>query len=216
MCAGAEITCSAVRPIECHSPMKPRYFTSPARFRAWLEKYHHAASELWVGFYKKDSGKPSITWPEAVDVALCFGWIDGIRKSIDETGYTIRFTPRKQSSTWSVVNIRRMNELAMLGATHPAGLRAFERRKEEKSGIYAYENKDSAAFEAAQEKQFRARRSAWKFFQTQAPWYRRTATWWVISAKKEETRLKRLEALIQNSENGRTLPHLTRRIKLPI
>lgn len=186
------------------------YFTSAARFREWLEKHHPAAPELWVGFYKKDSGKPSMTWPEAVDVALCFGWIDGIRKRIDATAYTIRFTPRKSGSIWSTVNIGRMQELTRLGLTQPAGLVAFERRKEEKSGVYAYENKNSAVFQAAHEKQFRAHKNAWKFFQAQAAWYRRTATWWVISAKKEETRLQRLETLVQHSENNRTLPQLTR------
>ena len=194
--------------------MEPTFFANPAAFRAWLEKHAHAASELLVGFYKRDSGKASITWPEAVDAALCFGWIDGLRKSIDATAYTIRFTPRKSASTWSSVNIGRMQELSRLGLVHPAGLRAFEQRREEKSGIYAYENKNNAVFEAVQEKRFRARKDAWKFFQTQAPWYRRTATWWVISAKREETRMKRLETLILHSENSRTLPQLTRQPKL--
>ncbi len=194
--------------------MEPSYFANPARFHAWFEKHSSTASELLVGFYKRDSGKTSITWPEAVDVALCFGWIDGVRKSLDGTAYTIRFTPRKSASTWSAVNIGRMQELTRLGLVLPAGLRAFERRKEEKSGIYAYENKNNAVFEAAQEKRFRARRNAWKFFQAQAPWYRRTATWWVISAKREETRMKRLETLMLHSENSRMLPQLTRQPKL--
>lgn len=196
---------------EIHSPMEPAYFTSAAEFRTWLEKHHDGTQELWVGFYKKVSGKPSMTWPESVDVALCFGWIDGIRKSIDTNAYTIRFTPRKSNSTWSAVNIHRMKELPSQGLVQSAGLRAFERRKQEKSGIYAYENRSSATFGAAHEQQFQTHNNAWKFFLAQAPWYRKTATWWVISAKKEETRLRRLEALIQHSEHSRTLPQLTRR-----
>jgi uncharacterized protein YdeI (YjbR/CyaY-like superfamily) len=154
-----------------------------------------------------------MTWPESVDVALCFGWIDGVRKSIDTTAYAIRFTPRKPSSTWSSVNIRRMKELTALGLVQPSGLRAFERRSETKSGIYAYENRNSAEFSDAQTQKFKANREAWKFFQSQAPWYRKTATWWVISAKKEETRLKRLDTLIRYSERGETIPQLTRKPK---
>ncbi len=165
--------------------MEPIYFATSAKFRAWLEKHHPASSEILVGFYKRDSGKPSMTWPQAVDVALCFGWIDGIRKRIDATAYTIRFTPRKSGSIWSAVNIRRMQELTRLGLIQTAGLTAFERRKEEKSGVYAYENKNSAVFQAAHEKQFRAHKNAWKFFQTQAPWYRRTATWWSLARRKK-------------------------------
>jgi uncharacterized protein YdeI (YjbR/CyaY-like superfamily) len=156
-----------------------------------------------------------MTWPESVDVALCFGWIDGIRKSIDVTAYAIRFTPRKPGSTWSTVNIRRMKELTALGLVQSAGLKAFERRDEDKSGIYAYENRNSAALGTAHEKHFQSHKNAWRFFLAQAPWYRKTATWWVISAKKEETRLKRLETLIQYSENGQTLPQLTRKPKRP-
>ncbi len=189
------------------------FFTSPAQLRAWLKNNHELASELWVGFYKKATGKGSITWPEAVDAALCFGWIDSIRKSIDETAYVNRFTPRKSSSTWSAVNIQRVNEMTRLGLMQPAGLRAFELRQEEKSGIYSYENRDSATFSAAYEKRFRVHEAAWTFFKAQAPWYRRTATWWVISAKKEETRLKRLDSLIQHSDDGHRLPHLTRKPK---
>lgn len=189
------------------------FFPSPTTFRAWLQKHHRSAQELWVGFFKRGSGKPSMTWPESVDVALCFGWIDGVRKSIDATAYTIRFTSRKQGSVWSSVNIRRMQELTPLGLVQAAGLDAFERRSETKSGIYAYENRDIAEFGDAHARKFKANRDAWKFFQAQAPWYRKTATWWAISAKKEETRLKRLDTLIRHSENSRTLPQLTRKPK---
>ena len=193
--------------------MDPTYFTSPARFRAWLQKHHPAAQECWVGFYKRGSGKPSMTWPESVDVALCFGWIDGVRKSIDTTAYAIRFTPRKPGSTWSTVNIRRIQELTVLGLVQPAGLEAFARRSDANSGIYAYENRQSAEFADDQAKKFKANRIAWRFFQAQAPWYRKTATWWVISAKKEETRLKRLDTLIRHSEQGEAIPQLSRKPK---
>lgn len=168
-----------------------------------------------MGFYKRGSGKPSMTWPESVDVALCFGWIDGVRKSIDTTSYAIRFTPRKRSSTWSSVNIRRMQELTTLGLVQPSGLKAFECRSEMKSGIYAYENSDSAEFADALARKFKANREAWKFFLSQAPWYRKTATWRVISAKKEETRQRRLDTLIRHSERGETIPQLTRKPSPP-
>ena len=194
-------------------PMKPAFFTTPSEFRAWLEEHHHKAQELWVGFYKKSSGKPSIAWPEAVDEALCHGWIDGQRKGIDDISYTIRFTPRKPRSTWSAVNVKRVGELVDLGLMRPAGLKAFEERTEEKSGIYAYEQENAAELDDAYEQQFRANKKAWDFFQSQAAWYRRTAIWWVISAKREETRLKRLATLIENSEQARTIPPLTRRTR---
>lgn len=192
-------------------PMEPTFFATPSEFRAWLEEHHHKAQELWVGFYKKSSGKPSITWPEAVDEALCHGWIDGVRKGIDDVSYTIRFTPRKPRSTWSAVNVKRARELASQGLMRPTGLKAFEERTEEKSGTYSYEQENAAGLDDAYEQQFRANKKAWDFFQSQAAWYRRTATWWVISAKKEETRQKRLATLIENSEQGRTIPQLTRR-----
>jgi uncharacterized protein YdeI (YjbR/CyaY-like superfamily) len=195
------------------APMKPTFFATPSEFRDWLAEHHDNSQELWVGFYKKGSGEPSITWPEAVDEALCFGWIDGVRKSIDDVSYTIRFTPRKPRSIWSAVNIKRAQELTNLGRMRPAGLRAFEERTAEKSGIYAYEQKNAAEFDAASEQQFRANKQAWDFFQAQAAGYRRTAIWWVISAKKEETRRKRLATLVEDSEHGRTIAPLTRRTK---
>jgi uncharacterized protein YdeI (YjbR/CyaY-like superfamily) len=193
--------------------MNPTYFTSPVEFRAWLQKHHPKAGECWVGFYKRSSGKPSMTWPESVDAALCFGWIDGVRKGIDATAYAIRFTPRKPGSIWSSVNIRRMQELTALGLVQPAGMEAFARRSEAKSGIYAYENRSSTEFTDAQARKFKGNREAWKFFQAQAPWYRKTATWWVISAKKEETRQRRLNSLIQHSEQGEPIPRLNRKPK---
>jgi uncharacterized protein YdeI (YjbR/CyaY-like superfamily) len=187
---------------------KPTFFPTPSDFRAWLEAHHGKFPELVVGFYKKDSGKPSITWPESVDAALCFGWIDGVRRSIDETSYTIRFTPRRPTSTWSAVNIKRVGQLKKMSLMHQAGLKAFAARSAKKSGIYSYEQRKSAKFTREQEKQFRANKSAWEFFRSQAPWYQRVTTYWVISAKKEETKLKRLSVLIDHSQNRRTLPQL--------
>jgi len=163
-----------------------------------------------VGFYKKDSGKPSITWPEAVDQALCFGWIDGVRKSLNATSYVIRFTPRKPSSTWSAVNIARAKELSAQGLMNPAGLRAFDKRSDEKSAIYSYEQRKSAKLEDTHEKEFRANKTAWDFFQSQPPWYRRITTYWIVSAKKEETRAKRFATLIECSERQRPVPPLER------
>jgi uncharacterized protein YdeI (YjbR/CyaY-like superfamily) len=189
-------------------PPKPTFFPTPSDFAAWLEAHHDKFHELLVGFYKKSSGKPSITWPESVDAALCFGWIDGVRRSIDETSYTIRFTPRRPTSTWSAVNIKRAKQLQKTGLMHPAGLKAFAARSEKKSGIYSYEQRKSAKFTREQEKLFRANKSAWKFFRSQAPWYQRLTTYWVVSAKKEETKLKRLSVLIDHSRNRRTLPRL--------
>jgi uncharacterized protein YdeI (YjbR/CyaY-like superfamily) len=188
-------------------PPKPTFFPTPSDFRAWLEASHDKSRELLVGFYKKDSRKSSITWPESVQVALCFGWIDGIRKSIDETSYTIRFTPRKPTSNWSSINIKFVQELTKKGLMHPAGLKAFAARNEKKS-IYSYEQRKSPHFTSEQEKQFRANKAAWDFFRSQAPWYQRVTTFWVISAKREETKLKRLSELIRHSQNRRTLPGL--------
>jgi uncharacterized protein YdeI (YjbR/CyaY-like superfamily) len=190
--------------------MEPTFFAAPSALRAWLEEHHDRAREVWVGFYKKGSGKPSITWPEAVDEALCFGWIDGVRKGIDDVSYTIRFTPRKARSIWSAVNVKRAEELTRLGLMRPAGLGAFEARAAEKSGIYAYEQRDAAELGEEYERRIRDNRAARDFFQAQAASYRRTAIWWVISAKREETRLKRLATLIDDSAHGRTIRPLTR------
>jgi uncharacterized protein YdeI (YjbR/CyaY-like superfamily) len=188
----------------------PIFFRTPSDFRSWLELHHDKFHELFVGFHKKSSGKPGLTWPESVDAALCFGWIDGIRKSIDETSYMIRFTPRKSTSTWSAINIRRVRELTKLGLVHPTGLKAFAARSAKKSGVYSYEQRKHARFTAAQLKQFRANKSAWEFFRSQAPWYQTVTAYWVLSAKKEETKRKRLASLIRYSADRRTLPQLTR------
>lgn len=192
------------------SHTKALFFPTPADFRAWLEQHHSAESELHVGFYKRDSGRPSITWPESVDCALSYGWIDGVRNTIDEISYRIRFTPRKPTSTWSAINVKRVAELTSLGLMHAAGMKAFEARKGDKTGIYAYEQRKSAKLSTAYKKQFRANKKAWAFFQSQPPWYQRTATYRVISAKQEETRQKRLGQLIQDSAAGRMIKELSR------
>jgi len=189
--------------------IKIEFFASASKFRQWLAANHERATELWVGFYKKGSGKPSLTWPESVDEALCFGWIDGIRKGVDDISYTIRFTPRRPRSIWSAVNVKRAQELTKLGLMQPAGLAAFQKRREDRSRVYAYEQQERMLDEAY-EKKLRANNKAWAFFQTQPAWYQRTASWWVISAKKEETRLKRLATLIADSAAGRTIAPLTR------
>src|ERR1700689_580656 len=191
-------------------PPKPPFFSSPSAWRAWLEKHHAQSEELWVSFYKRDSGRPSITWPEAVDGALCFGWIDGIRKSIDDISYKIRFTPRKPRSVWSAINVRRASELSTLGMMHLAGLAAFQRRDGDRSEIYSYEQRKKAELPAAYIRKFRAYPGAWKFLQSQPAGYQRICSWWVISAKKEETRLKRLAALIEHSGQERRIPPLAR------
>jgi uncharacterized protein YdeI (YjbR/CyaY-like superfamily) len=189
--------------------MEPTFFATPEDFRAWLEAHHGTESELLVGFRKKGSGRPSITWPESVDQALCFGWIDGVRRRIDDGSYSIRFTPRKQRSTWSAVNVRRVEELTELGLMRPAGVAAFERRSDDRTAIYAYEQRRTARLDGEQERRFKADPRAWKWFQAQPAGYRRTATYWVISAKRPQTRERRLEQLIEDSAAGRTIRSLT-------
>src|ERR1039458_1832063 len=161
-------------------PLKPHFFPSPSEWRAWLEQHHADTQELWVGLYKRESGRLSITWPEAVDGALCFGWIDGVRKSLDAISYKIRFTPRKPHSVWSAVNVKRATELSTLGLMHAAGLAAFQKREGKRSEVYSYEQRKGAKLPPAYEKRFRAQPDAWKFFEAQPPGYRRTASWWVI------------------------------------
>lgn len=178
--------------------MKPRFFRTSFDFRKWLEKNHATARELWVGFYKRDSGRPSITWPESVDEALCFGWIDGIRKRLDEISYKVRFTPRRRGSIWSPANIKRAGELAKEKRMFPAGLKAFEARREYRSGIYSYEQRPAELVERHAQL-MKKNKAAWDFFQAQSPAYRKMASWWIVSAKKEETRLMRLKKLIQLS-----------------
>ncbi|HZQ11049.1 MAG TPA: YdeI/OmpD-associated family protein [Anaerolineae bacterium] len=188
--------------------MKPTFFKSADEFRQWLAQHHAQAQELWVGFYKTKSGKGGITYQEALDQALCYGWIDAIRKSIDDTRYTIRFVPRKPKSIWSVVNTKRVGELTKLGLMQPSGLKVFEERDLKQTKKYSFEQ-SNPQLDAASAKKLKANEKAWEFFQSQAPTYQRAANWWVISAKKEETRAKRLEKLIQDSENGKRLAHLT-------
>jgi uncharacterized protein YdeI (YjbR/CyaY-like superfamily) len=166
----------------------PAFYATPDAWRAWLEAHHGDAREHWVGFHKRDSGRESITWPEAVDQALCFGWIDGIRRRIDDASYMIRFTPRKRTSRWSIA--------------------AFEARTVE--GRYSYEQRDAAAFDPERERRLRADAAAWEYFSRQAPWYRRTATHWVMSAKREETRDRRLARLIADCAAGRPTGPLAR------
>jgi uncharacterized protein YdeI (YjbR/CyaY-like superfamily) len=189
--------------------MKITYFKNPGDFRKWLSKNHDRQHELMVGFYKVGSGRPSITWPESVDEALCYGWIDGIRRRIDDESYSIRFTPRKPTSTWSAVNIRRVAELKEKGLMQPAGLAAFERRKENRSGIYAYEQR-TADLPAEYEKQMKKNKPAWNYFTAQPASYRKAANWWVVSAKRDETRQKRLRELIEYSGKQEHIPQFLR------
>jgi uncharacterized protein YdeI (YjbR/CyaY-like superfamily) len=189
--------------------LKATFFATPQEFRAWLEENHETATELLVGFHKKGSGKPSVTWPESVEQALCFGWIDGVRRSLGDESYTIRFTPRKPSSTWSRVNLDKVEKLKRRGLMLPAGLRAYDERREGKMGIYSYEQREAAELPAAYEERLRGDSAAWKFWTSRPPSYRKAAVWWVVSAKTEETRQRRLASLIQHSQSGRTVPPLT-------
>jgi uncharacterized protein YdeI (YjbR/CyaY-like superfamily) len=189
----------------------PTFFVTAGELRAWFERNHTTQTELLVGFYKRGSGRPSITWQELVDEELCFGWIDGVRQGIDEVSYSNRITPRQPRSTWSAINIARAKELIRLGRMHSAGMAAFERRTEERSAIYSYEQRNSARLDPGAERSFRAKKKAWTFFQAQAPGYRQGATWWVVSAKREETRKKRLATLIADSALGRAIGPLRRR-----
>jgi uncharacterized protein YdeI (YjbR/CyaY-like superfamily) len=179
----------------------PKFFRTQAACRAWLERHHRTERELLVGFHHVGSGKPSITYPQARDEALCFGWIDGVRRNHDAMSYTVRFTPRKANSTWSRVNIGRVKELKAEGRMAPAGLRAFEARDPKRAELYSFENA-ARALDAASVKAFKAARRAWAWFETQAPWYRRTAARWVMSAKREETRARRLAELISSAARG--------------
>jgi uncharacterized protein YdeI (YjbR/CyaY-like superfamily) len=188
--------------------MEVVFFKSQSELRKWLEENHDKAKELWVGFYKKSSGQEGITYAEALDEALCFGWIDGIRKSVDEMSYTNRFTPRKPGSIWSMVNIKRASELVEAGLMQPSGLKAFGEGDEKKSKLYSCEER-VRKLDDAYEEQFRANKEAWDFFQAQPPGYQRSATWWIMSAKREETRLRRLAALIAGSQKGQRLVDVT-------
>ena len=184
--------------------VKPTFFRTPRDFRTWLEKHHATSRELLVGFHKKDSGKRSITYPEALDEALCFGWIDGIRKNYDATSYTIRFTPRNPSSIWSLVNIGHVRRLTKLGKMTAAGARAFQRRDKKKSALYSFENRERP-FAPRHAKIFKANEKAWDYFRSQAPSYQKVARFWIAQAKQEETRLRRLYSLIRAAEKGQKL-----------
>jgi uncharacterized protein YdeI (YjbR/CyaY-like superfamily) len=184
--------------------MQPKFFASPEQFRHWLERNHDRATELLVGFQKKSSGEKSITYAEALDEALCFGWIDGVRRSFDETRYTIRFTPRKPRSIWSNVNVRHVERLKQAGRMQPPGLEAYDRRDAKRTGIYSFENRPRE-LSPEYEKTFRQHKAAWKFFQEQPPGYKRLMIFRTMSAKKEETRRRRLQQLIEASEKGKRL-----------
>jgi uncharacterized protein YdeI (YjbR/CyaY-like superfamily) len=185
------------------------FFSSPAEFRAWLEDHHETASELWVGYYKKATGKPTMTWSEAVDEALCFGWIDGKVQRIDEERHRQRFTPRRANSNWSAINIAKVAELRKQGRMTPAGEAAFAARREDRSAVYSYERRHEAAFDDEQEAELRANDAAWAWFSDQSASYRQLATFWVVSAKRPETRARRLATLIECSAEGRRVPALT-------
>jgi uncharacterized protein YdeI (YjbR/CyaY-like superfamily) len=184
--------------------MKIVFFPTQKHLRKWFEKNHKKQKELFVGYYKVSTGKPTVSWSQSVDEALCFGWIDGIRKSIDEESYCNRFTPRKPTSNWSAINIKKVEELTKLGLMKPEGLHAFSLRKENKSKIYSYEN-SAVAFEKSFEKKFKANKQAWKYFKSTAPSYQKITTRWVMSAKQEVTRIKRLEELIRDCAIGKKI-----------
>jgi uncharacterized protein YdeI (YjbR/CyaY-like superfamily) len=185
--------------------METLYFKTPAQFRAWLTKNHATANEVGVVLHRKGSGKPSVTWSEAVDEALCFGWIDSVARRLDETSRVQRFTPRKPKSNWSAVNIKKVGELTARGLMTPAGLAAFARRDEARSRVYSYENRHLATLDPERGALFQADAAAWEFFSKQAPSYRQTAIYWVMNARREETRTRRLGRLIDVSTHGRRL-----------
>ena len=188
----------------------PIFFDSPEAFYAWLEEHHESETEVYVGIWKKHTGKPSLTWSQAVDQALCFGWIDGRLNRIDEDRHMQRFTPRKPDSNWSKVNIAKVEKLREAGLMRPAGEAAFARRRADRTGVYSFEQEEEAKLPADGEARFRANERAWEFFESQAPWYRRAAIHLVVSAKKPETRERRLERLIDDSAAGRRIRQLSR------
>ena len=182
-------------------PTQPKFFATPQKFRQWLEKNHASAKVLLVGFHKKGSGKKSITYPEALDEALCFGWIDGVRRNLDETSYTIRFTPRRLGSIWSLVNVKHVERLKKEARMHAAGLAAYEQRDPKRTGVYAFENAPRE-LSAEYENEIRKTKGAWEYFQTYPPYLKKTVSYWVMSAKKEETRAARLRRLIESAARG--------------
>ena len=192
-------------------PPDPLVFETPADLRDWFDANHETASELWLGSYKKATGKPSVQWSEAVDEALCVGWIDSVRYSLDAERSAQRFTPRRKGSNWSAVNIAKVAELTAQGRMRPAGLAAFEARTDARSAVYSYEQRHAAAFAPDDEARFRANAAAWAWWEKRPPSYRTAATYWVVSAKKAETRARRLDTLIEDSAAGRTVRPLTPR-----
>jgi uncharacterized protein YdeI (YjbR/CyaY-like superfamily) len=190
--------------------MRPRFFESPEAFRAWLDAHHSKATEVLVGFHKRHTRRPSLTWSQSVDEALCYGWIDGVRRSLSEDAYTIRFTPRKTTSIWSAINVAKVEALTKAGRMQPAGIAAHAHRTPARTGVYSFERNEAARLSAAQTRAFKANAAAWSHFEQAPPWYRRTATHWVVSAKKEETRARRLEQLIAASAAGRPIKALDR------
>ena len=194
----------------------PVFFQSSAQLRKWLSDNHDKTRELWVGYYKKKTGKRSITWPESVDEALCFGWIDGVRKTLDDSRFVIRFTPRRSRSIWSLNNTRRVMQLTKLGRMTTSGLQVFAQRMEDNSGVYSYEQRKGARLPDHYNRELRSNKQAWTYFQAKPAGYRRVASFWVVIAKKEETRLKRLGVLIAHSQLQRDIPPLSfRRAKIP-
>lgn len=188
--------------------MEAVFFKDSSELRKWLAENHQSATEIWVGYYKKNSGKANFTWSESVDQALCFGWIDGIRKSIDEESYKIRFTPRKPTSIWSAVNIKKIENLKAQGLMQPAGLEAFAKKKKDKSQVYAFEQKE-VSLDPVYENQIKANTKAWDYFQQLSPYYKKASIWYVMSAKRETTRQKRIQILIECSEKGEKIPQFS-------
>jgi uncharacterized protein YdeI (YjbR/CyaY-like superfamily) len=188
--------------------MEPIYFASPDDFRAWLAEHHTTATEVLVGFHKRATGTPSMTWPQSVDQALCFGWIDGVRRRIDDDRYTIRFTPRKHGGNWSRINVEKVEALRAAGLLTPAGLAAYEARREDRTGVYSFERADAAELPRHWQREFKADKTAWAWWSARAPSYRRAATHWVVSAKKEATRRRRFETLVDDCAQGRVIKTL--------
>ena len=195
--------------------MKPTYFATPAAWRAWLEKHHATETELLVGFYKISTGKPSITWPQSVDEALCFGWIDGKRQSLGDEAYTIRFTPRKPTSIWSAINVAKVAELRAAGKMRPAGEAAYALRIENKTAVYSFERFEAAQFSAAQQAKFEANKNAYAWFTQQSPSYQKVTKHWVTSAKQQATQDRRLAQLIADCAAGKKLEMLTKYASKP-
>ncbi|HEV2873725.1 MAG TPA: YdeI/OmpD-associated family protein [Thermoleophilaceae bacterium] len=190
--------------------MEPIFFNSPEEFYAWLEEHHETEDEVYVGMYKKHTGRRAMSWSEAVDQALCFGWIDGRANAIDGDRYMQRFTPRRPGSNWSRINIAKVAKLTEAGLMRPAGVRAFEARTDDRTGVYSFEQRDEAKLSAEYEQRLRANAAAWEYWEARPPGYRKTATWWVVSAKREETRERRLGQLIEDSANGLDIKLLRR------